>query len=69
MGSACRSRAIVAVPLQWNSSAARGPRRGQAFYGDEDDLVPPSGLFDRTEAEEAIAAVEAGVIRGLFEIA
>ena len=32
--------------------------RGHAFYGDEDDLVPPSELFDRREAEEAIAAVE-----------
>lgn len=31
--------------------------RGHAFYGDEDDLVPPSELFDRPEAEEAIAAV------------
>lgn len=32
--------------------------RGHAFYGDEDDLVPPSELFARAEAEEAIAAVE-----------
>jgi HEPN domain-containing protein len=32
--------------------------RGRAFYGDEDDLVPPSELFDRAEAEEAITTVE-----------
>ena len=32
--------------------------RGHAFYGDEDDLVPPSALFERGEAEEVIAAVE-----------
>ncbi len=32
--------------------------RGHAFYGDEDDLVPPSELFERPEAEEAIATVE-----------
>ena len=32
--------------------------RGLAFYGDEDDLSPPSELFDRTEAEEAIRGVE-----------
>jgi HEPN domain-containing protein len=32
--------------------------RGHAFYGDEDDLVPPSELFERSEADEAIAAVE-----------
>lgn len=32
--------------------------RGHAFYGDEDDLVPPSALFQRSEADEAIAAVE-----------
>jgi hypothetical protein len=32
--------------------------RGHAFYGDEEDLIPPSELFDRSEAEEAIAAVE-----------
>ena len=33
-------------------------QRGRAFYGDEDDLLPPSALFERAEAEEAIAAVE-----------
>jgi HEPN domain-containing protein len=32
--------------------------RGHAFYGDEDDLVPPSELFERPEAEEAIKVVE-----------
>ena len=32
--------------------------RGHAFYGDEADLVPPSELFDRAEAEGAILAVE-----------
>ena len=32
--------------------------RGHAFYGDESDLVPPSELFERAEAEEAIRAVE-----------
>ena len=32
--------------------------RGLAFYGDEDDLVPPSELFERADAESAIAAVE-----------
>lgn len=31
--------------------------RGHAFYGDEVDLVPPSELFERSEAEEAIDAV------------
>jgi HEPN domain-containing protein len=31
--------------------------RGHAFYGDEADLVPPSELFERAEAEEAIHAV------------
>lgn len=45
--------------------------RGHAFYGDEDDLVPPSELFDRTEAEEAIAAVERllALYRDLVQIA
>ena len=32
--------------------------RGHTFYGDVDDLVTPSELFDGEEAEEAIAAVE-----------
>lgn len=32
--------------------------RGPAFYGDEDELIPPSELFHRAEAEEAIATVE-----------
>lgn len=32
--------------------------RGHAFYGDETDLVPPSELFDRAEAEQAIRDVE-----------
>jgi hypothetical protein len=32
--------------------------RGHAFYGDESDLVPPSELFERAEAEEAVQAVE-----------
>ena len=32
--------------------------RGHAFYGDESDLVPPSELFERAEAEEAVRAVE-----------
>lgn len=32
--------------------------RGHAFYGDEADLVPPSALFQRSEAEEAIRGVE-----------
>jgi HEPN domain-containing protein len=43
--------------------------RGHAFYGNEDDLVPPSELFDRSEAEEAIAAVERllGLYRQLLE--
>jgi hypothetical protein len=43
--------------------------RGHAFYGDEDDLIPPSELFDRAEAEEAIAAVDRllALYRGLFE--
>lgn len=41
-----------------NLSAQLFDERGQAFYGDENDLVPPSELFDRPEAEEAIAAVE-----------
>ncbi len=33
-------------------------QRGHAFYGDEDDLLPPSELFERADADEAIAAVE-----------
>jgi HEPN domain-containing protein len=32
--------------------------RGHAFYGDESDLVPPSELFGRDEADEALRAVE-----------
>jgi HEPN domain-containing protein len=32
--------------------------RGHAFYGDESDLVPPSELFGRDDAEEALQAVE-----------
>jgi HEPN domain-containing protein len=32
--------------------------RGHAFYGDEDDLVPPSELFERSEAEDAIDTVD-----------
>jgi hypothetical protein len=32
--------------------------RGHAFYGDEDDLVPPSELFEQGEADEVIRAVE-----------
>ena len=32
--------------------------RGHAFYGDEDDLVPPSELFERQDAEQAIDGVE-----------
>lgn len=32
--------------------------RGHAFYGDESDLVPPSELFERAEAEEIVQAVE-----------
>lgn len=45
--------------------------RGNAFYGDEDDLVPPSELFDQSEAEEAIAAVERllELYRALLEVA
>jgi len=40
--------------------------RGHAFYGDEDDLVPPSELFERSEAEEAIGAVER--LLGLYRL-
>ena len=47
------------MELKRGSRAAVRP----GFYGDEDDLVPPSGLFDRTEAEEAIAAVEGACSR------
>jgi len=32
--------------------------RGHAFYGDEADLVPPSELFQRADAEEALRSVE-----------
>lgn len=32
--------------------------RGHAFYGDEDDLLAPSELFEKSEAEEAIREVE-----------
>ena len=40
--------------------------RSQAFYGDEDDLVPPSELFERSEAEEVIGAVER--LLGLYRL-
>lgn len=72
-------RHLDRFPLAWQTGAAEicamserlFAERGHAFYGDEDDLVPPSELFDRTEAEEAIAAVERLLVlyRGLFEIA
>ena len=59
-------RHVDRFPADWQASAAEicaaserlFAERGHAFYGDEDDLVPPSELFDRTEAEEAIAVVE-----------
>ena len=52
-------------------SARLFEERGHAFYGDEDDLVPPSDLFERSEAEEAIGAVERllGLYRLLLETA
>lgn len=59
-------RHLERFPAPWREAApdvcAASERffaeRGHAFYGDEDDLVPPSELFDRTEAEEAIDVVE-----------
>ena len=54
------------LPPQWRDHADEirelserlFAERGPAFYGDEDDLVPPSELFGRSEAKEIIAAVE-----------
>jgi HEPN domain-containing protein len=59
-------RHLDRFPVSWREQAAAicaisdrlFTERGHAFYGDEDDLVPPSELFDRSEAEEAISAVE-----------
>lgn len=53
------------LPAEWRMhaeelgtlSARLFEERGHAFYGDEDDLVPPSEMFDREEAETTIAAV------------
>jgi HEPN domain-containing protein len=58
-------RHLDRLPEEWRlrSEAIRDlsgrlfEERGAAFYGDEDDLLPPSELFDRSEAEEAIRAV------------
>jgi hypothetical protein len=55
------------LPGQWRERAdeLRGlsamlfEERGMAFCGDEDDLVPPSELFDRAEAEDVIERVAA----------
>jgi len=46
------------------SSTARARDRGLAFSGDEDDLVPPSELFERADAESAIATAEGSGRRG-----
>jgi hypothetical protein len=59
-------RHLDRFPLSWREHAAAlcatsdrlFTERGHAFYGDEDDLVPPSELFDRAEADEAISAVD-----------
>jgi HEPN domain-containing protein len=59
-------RHLDRFPSDWQASGAEicaaserlFAERSHAFYGDEDDLVPPSELFDRAEAEEAIAVVE-----------
>ncbi len=68
---AARGRARVTVRLAGRRRPDALASCDPTFYGDEDDLVPPSDLFDRTEAEGAIAAVERllGLYRGLFEIA
>ncbi len=70
-------RHVKRFPPAWQAAAADicatserlFAERGHAFYGDEDELVPPSELFERAEAEEAIAAVERLLIlyRGLIE--
>lgn len=70
-------RHLDRFPPAWQAAAAEicavserlFAERGHAFYGDDDDLVPPSELFDRAEAEEAIAAVDRllTLYRGLFE--
>ena len=70
-------RHLDRFPPAWQAAAAEicavserlFAERGHAFYGDEDDLIPPSELFDRAEAEEAIAAVDRllTLYRGLFE--
>ncbi len=57
---------IDRFPASWRARAEeiRGlserlfSERGLSFYGDEDDLLPPSELFERGEAEAAIADVE-----------
>jgi hypothetical protein len=56
--TAVRPPGTQAPPRSARRPSVSSPSRGHAFYGDEDDLVPPSELFDRAEAEEAIAVVE-----------
>jgi len=59
-------RHLDRLPAGWRDRASRlqelshrlFAERGLAFYGDEDDLAPPSELFDRSDAEEAICGVE-----------
>jgi hypothetical protein len=72
-------RHLDRLPAAWQAaadqiretSARLFEERGHAFYGDEDDLLPPSELFTRAEAEEAIAAVETllGLYRDLLQTA
>ena len=61
------------LPEEWQTAVARVreisrwlvEERSAAFYGDEDDMVPPSELFERADAERAIADVE--FMLGLYE--
>ena len=39
--------------------------RGHAFYGDEEQLIPASDLFDEEDAREALAVVDR--LLGLYE--
>ena len=66
-GSGQRDR----LPASWQAAVSRPSapypashaelgtlaERGHAYYGDEVELVPPSELFERSEAEEAIDTV------------
>ena len=55
----------VAVPRVREISRWLMEERSAAFYGDEDDEIPPSELFERSDADRAIADVE--FLLGLYQ--